>query len=110
MSNRSCKLAKPVALDGALTAGQTVIPVGASAVQILDQNDTRRLAVIDSHTGGSNSVYLGTTDSVGTGTTQYFRALDVGDTWELEHYSGDLYAIAGNSGYFAYLGVFEPAQ
>lgn len=109
MSNRRTSLATPVANDGAVNAGSTVIQVGASAVQVLTKNDTRRIAYINSNTGSSTTVYLDTTNSVDIGVTQHVYEIESGGDFTVENYAGDLFAV-GSSGYFAYVGVFEPYE
>lgn len=110
MSDRKYTFATPVAIDGARTAGSTVVRVGVSAIPLMDSNDTRRLALLSNNSGGSNTVYLGLDSSVGKGVTQYFRAMAVGDTLSLEHYAGPVYGVAGNSGFFAYMGIMQANQ
>ena len=89
---------------------QTTIPVGTSAVQLIDSDSNKAYTFIQNKSGGSATVYLGLSNNLTAGVTGInYASINVGSNYSDDHYNGDLWGIidGGSSGHFAYTGVLE---
>jgi hypothetical protein len=93
-------------LVGSADAGISTVPVGISAVQLVDSNATRRVLWLANK--GASPVWLGPDSNVTSGATgENFTSISGGNNRDIEYYTGEVWGVAGVSGSFAYIGVAD---